>query len=123
MHKRILVVDDDDDLRDVITEFLKMRNFVVVQAENGEDALEILTKVPIDLALLDVRMPKMDGLKLLKTIKKARLTFPVIMMTGFELSRDKIALLEYKPEAFITKKFTMDALITLVNKLLHIEGN
>ena len=83
---KILVVDDEKLIRDVIKEYLLKENFEVLEAENGEEAIDMCNKHTIDLMILDIMMPKMDGymttreIRILKNNKKANI--PSVAMTA-----------------------------------------
>lgn len=78
---KILIVDDNDDVREMLSFYLKDKGFEVFLAENGKEALKILEKNVVDLVLSDVDMPEMDGMELLISIKK-KYTTPVYIATG-----------------------------------------
>src|SRR5689334_19936470 len=78
---RVLVVDDESGVRNAVARILRNAGMVAVPAENGDHALELLDKEPFDVALLDVRMPRMTGTQLLARMKTARYAAEVIMMT------------------------------------------
>jgi len=115
--KTILVVDDDENLLDMLKEYLETRGYICYTATNGEDALKTLNTNNIALAVIDVRMPRMSGLKLLSTIKSIKRDFPIILMTGFELSQREIATMQYKADAYVTKPFSMDFIVRLIETL------
>ncbi len=83
--KRVLIVEDEKDYRDVLTERLEQEGFTVQQAEDGEKALELMKTADVDLILLDMLMPKMDGVTffyhLRNTLNKPNI--PVIILTNF----------------------------------------
>ena len=79
---RALVVDDERSSRLNIKDLLTMEHFKVEEAEDGASALELIKDVPFDIVLLDIRMPKMNGLEALKQIKKTHPNLPVIMFTA-----------------------------------------
>ncbi len=80
---RILVVDDEADMRFSIRMLLERTGHVVVEAENGDVALQRLKENSIDLALLDMRLPGMDGIQILQKIREQHKDLPVIMVTGY----------------------------------------
>jgi len=118
----ILVCDDEAEIRAMIVEFLVSIGFTCLEACDGEEAIEIMNKNSIKLAIVDVHMPIMNGLKLLAEIKIARPLFPVIMMTGFKLSQREIDIMKYKADEYIVKPFKLDQLEKLVTKLLKAVG-
>jgi DNA-binding response OmpR family regulator len=119
MSLSVLVVDDDKTVRNAIVEYLAVYDIKCFQAYDSVEAIEMLHASTIDIAIVDVRMPKMNGLLLLKAIKSARPTFPVILMTGFELTKKEISSLPYKADAYITKPFSLKSLMAL----MYLHGN
>ncbi|MFH1258574.1 MAG: response regulator [Elusimicrobiota bacterium] len=92
---KILVVDDEPQIRDIIARFLKKGGYQVCLAADGEEAVQALKNERPHLVLLDIRMPKMDGITALKEIKKIDPTVGVIMTTAFqdeEIAKTTIAL-------------------------------
>ena len=83
MKKNILCVDDEQEIRELITELLETKGYRVVTAADGEDALEKMKHDSFDLFLIDMSMPRMDGMTLLKEIKKVQPLAVVIVLTGF----------------------------------------
>ena len=77
-----MVIDDEDEVRQVLQEFLESRGYQVQAAESGAVALDILESFGPDVVLLDVSMPEMDGVEVLKRIVGVRPTLPVIMVTA-----------------------------------------
>ena len=79
---RILVVDDEKDIRDILERFFTKKKYEVLTSESGEEAISLLEKEKIDAVLLDIRMPGMNGLDALRSMLKLRPDMPVIMVTG-----------------------------------------
>lgn len=102
--KNILVVDDEADLADLIEFYLKSDGYQVYKYYNGEDALRCVADVRIDLALLDVMLPGMDGFELCRQIRREH-QFPIIMLTAREEELDKIKGLTIGADDYITKPF------------------
>ena len=86
---RILVVDDDKNTRLLFRTILEKANYTVFVAKNGEDALDVMDKEHIDLVVLDIMMPKMDGYEFTKTLRYANNTLPILMVSAKQLPRDK----------------------------------
>jgi len=116
--KKLLLVDDDDDLRYVMAEYFYENGYNIVLAADGQEGLELFSKQKFDIIITDVRMPRMNGLQLLKAIKTHFPSFPVILMTGFELSKNDLANIRYNADAYITKPFSMDYMKRLIENLL-----
>ena len=82
MQRRILVVDDDENIREVLRDRLRAMGFVVVTASNGQAGLEVVKSLWIDGILLDFEMPVMDGLSMLRELREWHSRLPVLMMSG-----------------------------------------
>ena len=80
--QRILIVDDEYDIREMLIDFLKMTGYEVVTAVNGEEGFNLFQKQKFDAAILDIKMPKMNGIECARKIKKIKPDFPILMMTG-----------------------------------------
>ena len=80
--KKLLIVDDEADVREFAANFFRKRKFEVVTAGNGAESLELLKKEKFDLLLLDIKMEGMDGLEVLSRIRQDNKELPVIMVTG-----------------------------------------
>ncbi|MBW2119125.1 MAG: response regulator, partial [Deltaproteobacteria bacterium] len=87
---RLLIVDDEDDFRHTIAKRLRKRGITPEEAGNGKECLAILEKTPMDVVVLDVKMPGMDGIETLHHIKKKHPTTEVIMLTGHATTRDGV---------------------------------
>ena len=118
MKKNILIVDDDKDIVDLLKLFLEMENFFVVEASNGEGALKCLEENHIDLAIVDIMMPKMDGYQLIKKIRET-LQFPILILSAKSQEVDKIIGLGIGADDFITKPFSALEIIARVQAHLR----
>lgn len=118
MKKNILIVDDDKDIIDLLKLFLEMENFFVVEASNGEVALKCLEENHIDLAIVDIMMPKMDGYQLIKKIRET-LQFPILILSAKSQEVDKIMGLGIGADDFITKPFSALEIIARVQAHLR----
>jgi CheY-like chemotaxis protein len=116
--KTILVVEDEEDLREPIAMELESLGATVLQAANGVKAFEILQKQKVDAVISDIRMPGGDGVALLKNIKTQDHTFPVVMLiTGFsDLSREDAYHLG--AEFILSKPFDLDDIVEAVSRIL-----
>jgi CheY-like chemotaxis protein len=81
--KKILVADDEMAIRLLYSEELKEEGYEVYTAANGREALEIIEKVPLDLVILDIKMPEMDGIEALRQIKEKKPDLPVVLSTAY----------------------------------------
>ncbi|MGL4571635.1 MAG: response regulator transcription factor [Clostridium sp.] len=118
MRKNILVVDDDKDIRELITVYMQTENFNVDKASNGEEALKLIEEKKYDLVLLDIMMPKIDGLQTLIEIRKTQ-TMPVIFLTAKNEEIDMIKGLALGADDYIAKPFSSMELIARVKSQLR----
>ena len=117
MKKSILIVEDEIRIRFLIRDYLLKENFNVIEAENGLEALELFKTEKIDLIILDIMMPKMDGLTLLHKIREVS-TIPVILLTAKSEEEDKLQGYEYGADDYMTKPFSPKVLVAKVKVLL-----
>ena len=109
----ILVVDDELLIRKVIREYLESENFKVLEAENGLDALRVLSSNKVNLIILDIMMPKMDGFACLEEIRKTK-DIPVIMLSAMKEETDKLNSFNLGVDDYVTKPFSPKELIARV---------
>lgn len=117
---KILVVDDEKLIRNVIKEYLLNEKYEVLEAENGFDALRVLSENKVDLTILDIMMPKMDGYECLKEIRKS-LTIPVIMLSARKEEEDKLSGFNLGVDDYVTKPFSPKELVARVKA--HLKRN
>jgi len=114
--KRILVVDDDYDIRNILSKFLLIQGFEVETADNGLEALEIFTENHFDTVLTDFQMPGMDGIKLAHQIRKNDPKKLIIMMTGNKLmSRQEDELVDH----VMGKPFKLNEIYALLRSMFE----
>jgi two-component system response regulator AtoC len=117
---RILVVDDEFHIRDWVAEILRRRNFHVDMCEDGHAALEMLSKDdPYDIVITDLRMPKMSGLTLLKTIRERFVTTDVLMMTAYGTIADAVTAIRDGAHDFLEKPFPQETLLIRIQKIIE----
>jgi len=122
MSNKILVVEDDENIREVLTEYLKEAGFVVITAEDGNKAQDIITNVDnIDLYILDIMLPNITGLELLKIIRELCDT-PVIMLTALGDEYTQLISFNALADDYVTKPFSPKLLIKRVECLLRRTG-
>ncbi len=119
--RKILLVDDDKAIRVTLGEALESSGFRVVAAVDGEHALEKFRSDVFDLVLLDMKMPGMDGMEVLRHIKEERPTQPVIMVTGFGSVETAVEALKLGAVDYIQKPFGPDELRGIVSRVLSRE--
>jgi two-component system, NtrC family, response regulator PilR len=107
---RVLVVDDEQSMRDMLRIVLRRDGYVVSVARNGAEAIEILQREPIDLLLSDIRMPDLSGVEVLRTAKETNRDVVAIMMTAFASTDTAVEALRLGANDYFTKPFSMDEL-------------
>ena len=116
---KILVVDDEARMRKLVKDFLTAKKYVVIEASNGEEALDLVYKNKnIDLVILDVMMPKMDGWECCREIRKFS-KVPIIMLTAKGDEMDELLGFELGIDDYISKPFSPKILVARVDALLH----
>jgi DNA-binding response OmpR family regulator len=114
----ILLVDDEDAVRTVLTFPLEKDGYVVVQAGDGEEALRRFAEQPVDLVVLDLMLPRLDGLEVCKRLR-ATSTVPIIMLTARDDELDKVLGLELGADDYITKPFLIREFRSRVRAVLR----
>lgn len=116
---KILVVDDEARMRKLVKDFLSIKGYWVMEAENGEDAVEkFMANRDIKLILLDVMMPKMDGWETLRIIRENS-NVPIIMLTARSEERDELQGFSLGVDEYITKPFSPKILVARVEAILR----
>ena len=119
----ILIVDDDIGLLDQLKTALKRKRYGVETAENGEKALDKIFNVPYDLILLDIMLPRMDGLSVLKEVRNAGMDMPILMLTARSDVQDKVKGLDHGADDYLAKPFSMAELMARIRAMLRRKGN
>ena len=115
----ILVVDDDKNTRMYFEAVLKNNGYTVTAAENGEDALEAMDREHIDLVVLDVMMPKMDGYAFTKTLRECENNLPILMVSAKQLPVDKNKGFAVGTDDYMTKPVDQDEFLYRIKALLR----
>lgn len=118
MVNKILVVDDEKEIRNLIEIYLKNEGYEVIKARDGEEALEILEKEDIHLIILDIMMPKIDGIEVAKKVRDNK-AIPIIMLSAKSEDYDKIKGLNTGADDYMTKPFNPLELIARVNSQIR----
>ena len=116
---RILVVDDDKNIRFVMKEILEENGFAVFSASNGEKALDVLLHEHIDLAIVDIMMPKLDGYEFTKQLRSYNQELPVLMVSAKQLPEDRKRGFVVGIDDFMSKPIDPDELILHIKALLR----
>ena len=102
---KILICDDEALIRNVIKEYLVVENYQVLEAENGIDAIEVVKNNDVDLVIMDIMMPKMDGYQAVREIKKIK-DIPFIMLSARGEEFDKLVGFDMGVDDYVTKPFS-----------------
>lgn len=118
---RILIADDDPDIRDILKLTLSEENYEVIEAQDGEEALKIVYSKPLNLVLLDYKMPKMDGRQVCRAIKKDLLLrhLPIIMVTAKGDIDDKVGGIEAGADDYVVKPFEPKELLARIRMIIR----
>ena len=115
---KILVTEDDESLRFVLKKALENEGYWVQTAANGSTARQLLTDSHFDVSLMDIKLPDVDGLTLLKEMKEAGIDTPMILMTAQNTMRNAIGAMKSGAFDYITKPFDLDEVLVLVKRAL-----
>ena len=116
---RILIVEDDKEIREGIEIYLRNQGYQVLQAADGLEGLEQVEKEEIHLAIVDIMMPRMDGITMMMKVRELGYDFPVIMLSAKSEEVDKIMGLNVGADDYVTKPFTTMELLARVNSHLR----
>ncbi|WP_113704240.1 response regulator transcription factor [Nonomuraea lactucae] len=116
---RLLVVDDEPALREALQSSLEFEGYRVVTADDGQSALEELGRGPYDAVLLDVMMPRLDGLTACRRLRAAANHVPVLMLTARDAVGDRVSGLDAGADDYLVKPFELDELLARVRALLR----
>lgn len=117
MKKNILIIEDETRIRFLLRDYFLKENFNIIEASDGDEGLNIFIKNKIDLVILDIMMPKIDGITVLDMIRKIS-SVPVILLTAKSQEEDKLFGYEMGADDYITKPFSPKILIAKVKALL-----
>ncbi len=119
---RILLVEDDENLAEIVSDFLHKQRYVVDVAIDGELGWSFITTYTYDLILLDVMLPKLDGMSLCRQIRRAGHQMPVLLLTAKQTSDDKVTGLDVGADDYLVKPFDLQELGARIRALLR-RGN
>jgi DNA-binding response OmpR family regulator len=118
-HGRILVVDDDPHIRDICRLYLERSGYRVLEAADGEEALRLISDNPPDLVVLDVLLPKRDGITVLTSVRERDQWVPVLMLTALGDEAERIRGLRTGADDYLTKPFSPRELVARVEAILR----
>jgi len=116
---RILIVDDESDLRNLLNHVLTQAGYEVMEAPDGEAALNILRKEKFDIAFLDIQMPNVNGIQVLKHIQKNSPSTKAIMLTGYANLKNAMEAKEFGATDFIGKPYKIEDILSTVQRLTN----
>ncbi len=116
---RVLVVEDEPTLSEQLKVALEEQGYVVHLANNGEDALHFGKEEPLDAAILDLGLPKLDGISVLKGWRSAQKKFPVIILTARDNWGEKVAGIDAGADDYLTKPFHMEELLARIRSIIR----
>ena len=118
MAYRILIVDDDIELLKMLKNYFEIKQYDVMMAEDGTDALEKIHKKP-DIILLDINMPKMDGYEATREIRKVSKTVPIIAVTAYSFASDKEKIMQNGFNGYMSKPVDIQRLKEKLDYTIH----
>jgi two-component system OmpR family response regulator len=116
---RVLVVEDDKKIASFVTRGLKEAGFAVDHADNGEDALHMALSEPYDAAVMDIMLPKLDGLSVIKRLRQTKIHTPVLILSAKRSVDDRIRGLQTGGDDYLTKPFSFAELLARVRALIR----
>lgn len=121
--KKVLVVDDDKKSRYLVSFLLEKESFEVIMATNGLEGIEAARKQQVDLIIMDVKMPKMDGYETTKRIRRLKKykSIPIIALTSYAMTEDKERALKAGCTGYIPKPITPETFISEIKKFLEVK--
>jgi len=116
---RILVVDDDKNTRRLLEAVLAAENYTVFTATNGEEALQVMDREHIDLVVLDIMMPKMDGYEFTRILRESNNNLPILMVSAKQLPEDRHRGFIVGTDDYITKPIDVEEMLLRIKALLR----
>ena len=120
---RILVVEDEVNLNDIIVKKLKLEHYGVDSCFDGKEALDYIFSIEYDVIILDIMLPKLDGFEVLKKIRKQNIKTPVLLLTARDGIEDRVQGLDFGADDYLIKPFAFDELLARIRVLLRRNTN
>jgi two-component system response regulator PilR (NtrC family) len=120
--RRVLVVDDEQEVRDTLSSVLENLDYIPYVASNGVEALEIIKKEPIDVVLSDLYMPEMDGIELLKRVRSMDKKIVFLMITAHPTIETAVEAIKKGAYDYLTKPFHIEEVRLKINRALENKG-
>lgn len=117
--KRILLVDDSASVLAVLCDFLKTTGYAVCEAKDAQGAMRMIKEELADLALIDLRMPQMNGINLMLSLRKIKSPLPVIIYSGYPSMDTAIEALKKGADDYLTKPFFLDELKASIDQVFQ----
>lgn len=118
--KRILLVEDEESLSEMISFNLEMEDYNVTRAMDGKQALDIAEKARFDLCILDIMLPKVDGITVCKTLRIRNQRIPILFLSAKSTGNDRVEGLKAGGDDYLTKPFNLEELLLRVKNLLRL---
>ncbi|KAB3532381.1 response regulator transcription factor [Alkaliphilus pronyensis] len=118
----ILIVEDEKRIQDIVSDYLKKDGYNIILADDGMEALTVLKNKPVDLMILDIMMPNLDGYSVCKQAREIS-NLPIIMLTAKQEEVDKLRGYELGADDYVTKPFSPNVLMAKVRVLLKRTGH
>ncbi len=123
MKKKVLVIDDEKIVLDSVSKILQNENFDVHTTLHGKAGIHLAINEPFDIVLTDIRMPHVDGLQVLRDIKRIKPSVPVLIITGYATITSAVQAMKLGAANYIEKPFTPDELIRIVSSTIDDAAN
>ena len=120
---RALLIEDEIQLQEQIVTQLQAENFVVDVTGNGREGLFFATEYPVDLAIIDIGLPEMSGIEIIKALRSQGIKLPILVLTARGRWQDKVEGLEAGADDYLVKPFHMEELLARINALLRRASN
>ncbi len=119
---RALIIEDEDALREQVTDALRQQEFAIDAAADGDEGLYLATTMPLDIAIIDLGLPGTDGLSVIRKLRKKGCSYPVLILTARDNWQDKVEGLEAGADDYLAKPFHMEELLARLRALLRRSG-
>ncbi len=116
--KTILIVEDDEASREFLTEVIGNLGYRILMTVNGRDGIEMFRKTAVDLVLLDIRLPDLNGVEVLKILKQISASVPVVAQTAFAMQQEKQEFLDEGFDDYLSKPIRPENLVKIIHKYI-----
>ena len=123
MNESILLIEDEEGLRMTLTDRLQREGYIVNCAHDGEEGARIASRLPLDLIILDLMLPRKSGFDVCRDLRQARISTPILMLTARGQTVDKVVGLKLGADDYVTKPFEMMELMARIEALLRRSPN